>query len=277
MGKIIWLASYPKSGNTWVRAFLANLFTGSDKPYDINALNQFCPSLTGRALYGGVDNQAARAMAPVDLLRLRQLVQQRLCENIAESAFIKTHSRFGSHERFELPLIMPEYTAGAIYIVRNPLDVAVSASSHFGVSVEDMVKHMADPDFGTGANDRHVPEYIGSWSGHVKSWTIPAHPKVHIMRYEDIHAAPETAYRQLLTFLGLKPEPGQLEKAVRNSMFNQLSDQEKRAGFNERSEHAKSFFRRGKPGEGKEKLKPALVDAIVKTHREQMERFGYLP
>ena len=205
MGKIIWLASYPKSGNTWVRAFLANLFSDSDKPYDINALDRFSPSLSARAFYYGANtSQPTRSMAPVDLLRLRQLVQQTLCENITESAFIKTHSRFGNHAQFELPLIMPEYTAGAIHIVRNPLDVAVSASSHFGVSVEDMVKHMANPEFATAANDKHVPEYIGSWSGHVRSWTIPEHPKVHVLRYEDMYAAPEAAFGQILNFLQWK-------------------------------------------------------------------------
>ena len=41
MGKILWLASYPRSGNTWLRAFLHNLFRNSAEPYDINRLQDF--------------------------------------------------------------------------------------------------------------------------------------------------------------------------------------------------------------------------------------------
>jgi hypothetical protein len=105
---------------------------------------------------------------------------------------------------------------------------------------------------------------------------MPTHPKIHVVRYEDLHAAPEATFAKLLSFLGLKPEPGQLEAAARFSMFNVLSEQGKRAGFVDRPARG-AFFRRGRPGEGREALKPAQIDALVNVHREQMARFGYTP
>jgi hypothetical protein len=275
VGKIIWLASYPKSGNTWIRAFLANLFSGAEQAYDINELNRFCPTLTSRALYDAAAGGPTQDLSPLEVLKLRDAVQRALCANIPESAFIKTHSRFGA--RHDLPLIEPDCTAGAIYVVRNPLDVAVSAANHYGVSVAEMVRHMAEHEFSSAPTDKHVADYIGSWSMHVASWTMPAHPKIHVVRYEDLHAAPETAFARLVSFLGLEVPPEQVNRAISHSRFGSLAGQEQSAGFRERPDHATSFFRRGRPGEGRETLGPALVDAIVSAHSEQMARFGYLP
>jgi hypothetical protein len=275
VGKIIWLASYPKSGNTWVRAFLANLFSDSDQAYDINALDQFCPSLTSRALHDAVAGEPTRELPSTEVLKLRDKVQRTLCANIPESAFVKTHSRFGA--KSGLSLIEPDCTAGAIYVVRNPIDVAVSAASHYGVSTGEMVRHMADGDFSTAPSDKHVADHIGSWSDHVASWTIPPHPKILVLRYEDLHAAPLAAFSRLVAFLGLKPSAERFDQALRFSMFTALSGQEQSAGFKERPAHAAAFFRRGRPGEGRETLSPQLIEAIVSAHGEQMARFGYLP
>lgn len=274
MGKIIWLASYPKSGNTWVRVFLANLFSGSDEPVGINELDQFCSSFTARAFYDALAGRPARELSPRDVLALRQQLQQVFCDNCKESGFLKTHSRFG--DQFGLPLISPEHTAGAIYVVRNPLDVAVSASTHFGVSVEEMVKHMADPDMRTADNDRHVMDYLGSWSQHVASWTIPAHPKIHVVRYEDLYTDPRKAFGDIVKFLGIQPPEGRVERCVQYSSFRTLTEQERKEGFRERSKNSESFFRRGRPGEGRETLSPELIASIIATHSEQMKRFGYI-
>lgn len=273
MGKIIWLASYPKSGNTWVRAFLANLFSGVDLPVGLNALNTFCSNVTSREAFDEAAGRPTLDAAEEDVLRLRTEVLRAFCATVPESAFLKTHSRFGG--QFGLPLIDPQFTAGAIYIVRNPLDVVISAANHFGVTVEEMARHMADPQFSTAASALHVKDYVGSWSDNVASWTTPAHPKFHIMRYEDMCAAPETEFARLVSFLGLKPTPERFSRAVQFSQFSSLAEQERTDGFKERKSRTAAFFRRGRPGEGRETLAPALIEDIVSAHRAQMTRFGY--
>lgn len=273
MGKIIWLASYPKSGNTWVRAFLANLFSGADQPVDINTLDSFCSNLTSRNSYDMAAGRTTFNMPEKEVLRLRDKVQRAFCALVPESAFMKTHSRFGN--QFGLSLIEPECTAGAIYIVRNPLDIAVSAASHFGVGIEAMAHHMADPNFSTAASEKHVTDYIGSWSDAVASWTIPTHPKIHVVRYEDLYEAPEAEFARIVSFLGLLPESERFSRAVKYSQFSSMAEQERAGGFKERPARAAAFFRRGRPGEGRQMLKPELIDTIVSAHSAQMARFGY--
>jgi hypothetical protein len=274
MGKIIWLASYPKSGNTWIRAFLANLFSGADQPFNINDLNLFCSSLTARVRFDEAAGRSTVDFTEYELLHLRGRVQQAFCATIPESAFMKTHSRFG--DQLGLPLIDPECTAGAIYVVRNPLDVAVSAASHYGVTAEEMIRAMVDPNFKTAATDKHVTEFIGSWSANVASWTTPAHPKIHVVRYEDLSVAPEAEFARLATFLGLRATAEQLSRAIRFSSFASMAEQERWVGFKERPAHAVAFFRSGKPGDGPRALGPALIGAVTRAHGAQMARFGYL-
>lgn len=274
MGKIIWIASYPKSGNTWLRAFLANLALEPDEPFRLSALDRFCASLTSRALYDVVYGRPTLDLPPQHILRLRHEVQRAICERASESVFLKTHSWFG--QQFDMALIEPDFTAGAIYIVRDPIDVAVSAAHHYGVTPAEMVGHMADTTFRTAPSDKHVADFIGSWSQHVASWTWQPHPKVLVLRYEDLIAAPDAKFTELVAFLGLDLPPQQIERAVRHSRFAILADQEREEGFKERPPTAKAFFRRGRPGEGREVLSPDLIQSILDTNGQHMARFGYV-
>jgi hypothetical protein len=274
MASIIWLASYPKSGNTWVRAFLANLLSNARHPVDINSLDRFCRSLTARGYYDDVSGKSSIGADEAETLALRDQVQRVFCAGSQDNVFIKTHSRFGTERG--LKLVAPEFTAGAIYVVRNPVDIVVSAASHYGVSIDVMVKCMEDAHFRTQATDFHVMDYIGSWSGHVASWTSSGHPKLHVLRYEDLCTAPDATFLKLAQFLGLNPPLERLQRAIAFSSFEGLAAQERDRGFKERAPHAQSFFRHGKPGAGVGALGAARVAAIEEAHRVQMERFGYL-
>ncbi len=128
MAGIIWLASYPKSGSTWVRAFLHNLMRASKKPYDINQLDDLVASGTSRGWYDKAYGKPTADLDDQALLRLRQLAHARIARRSGDDVFVKTHSRTGSHEGVDLT--SGSQTAGAIYIIRNPLDVAVSAADH---------------------------------------------------------------------------------------------------------------------------------------------------
>ena len=139
-----------------------------------------------------------------------------------------------------------------------------------------MAHHMADPLFSTAASEMHVQDHVGSWSDNVASWTIPAHPKIHVVRYEDLYAAADVEFSRIVSFLGLKPTPERFARAVQFSQFSSMAEQERESGFRERPPRSSNFFRRGRPGEGREVLEPALVNTIVAAHRVQMARFGYI-
>lgn len=276
MGQLIWLASYPKSGNTWMRAFLHNLFRNPPRPARINELDQFCLGESKPQWYlpytGGRPTQE---MSLAEIMALRPRVQQDMTRAFPDSVFVKTHNFLGESHGY--PLVNFRVTAGAIYIVRNPLDVTVSAADHFGLSIDAAIDFMAKEGATTGNDSRNVPEVLGSWSMHVRSWTQQPHPGLLVLRYEDMLARPRAAFAQVTDFLRLPRDKARLDKAIRFSSFKELSTQEETGGFNERSVNSKSFFRAGKRDQWRDALTPAQIERITSLHREQMTRFSYVP
>ncbi|MGP8170909.1 sulfotransferase domain-containing protein, partial [Rhodoblastus sp.] len=174
------------------------------------------------------------------------------------------------------PTINFDVTLAAVYLVRNPLDVAVSYSQFAGVPIDPIIALMAEPS-GIGAgNEQRVYEFMGSWSFNVASWLSVPHRPVIILRYEDLLAAPERGFSRLASFLRLKPTPDQLRRAIEKSSFDVLARQEAAQGFVEKPETAEKFFRAGKAGQWKDVLSPDQIETIVAAHGPMMMRFGYV-
>jgi len=169
-----------------------------------------------------------------------------------------------------------EVTSGAVYIVRNPLDIAISFAHHLGASVDHAIKVMAEEDHETPVTEETVYEVYGSWRQHVESWTRRPHRAVHVMRYEDVLDNPTKAFGALARHLLLRPTPEQLEIAIARSSFDTLRAQEERHGFREKPDRAERFFREGKAGQWREKLTRRQIRQIVATHSQQMRKFGYI-
>jgi len=136
---------------------------------------------------------------------------------------------------------------------------------------------MATPDAHTRTKEKFVREVRGAWSQHVASWTARAHPTLHVVRYEDMLERPEPTFAGVARFLGLNPPPQRLAAAVAKSSFGVLAEQERRHGFKEKPKRAERFFREGRAGQWRQALTPAQVAAVVRAHRAQMARFGYVP
>lgn len=276
MGGIVWLASYPKSGNTWLRAFLHNLLRNPERPADINQLDQFCLGDSLAAWYErAAGGRKVVEMERAEIQRLRPKVHEAFTRAHPDSVFAKTHNMLGEVEG--VPLVSMAHTVGAIYVLRNPLDVALSLADHFGLPLADAVGMMNNPEAGTRTDARTVFEFYGTWSQHVWSWTREERPNLIWVRYEDLLEKPREAFGRIARFLGLDPPKPRLEKAIRFSSFKVLREQEARAGFRERSVHSERFFRVGQAGQWRRALAPELVDALIAVNRAQMVRFGYLP
>ena len=210
-----------------------------------------------------------------DIARLRPKVHAALTEAHPDSVFTKTHNMLGDSEG--VPLINLECTVGAIYILRNPLDVCLSLADHAGIAIDQAIELMANPQGGSDTDPINVYEVYGSWSMHVRSWTQEARPGLIWVRYEDLLAKPAKSFGRVAKFLDLSPSRERLQKAMQFSSFRVLSNQESRTGFRERSQHAERFFRVGRAGQWRKILTPTQVDAVVAAHTEQMRRFDYLP
>jgi Sulfotransferase domain len=275
---IVWIASFPKSGNTWVRTFLHNiakLLGGEDDPQDINAMGRFSTWEIRKPNY-----TEALGFEPTDSHRdeiasVRHKVQQRIADEHDGLVFIKTHQAMVMDRGYST--VNFAVTSGAIYIVRNPLDVAISYAHHMGRSIDETIESIGTQDIETMVTDLAVYEVYGSWSQHVHSWTHKPHPAIHVMRYEDMVAAPAEHFGRLVRHLLLDATSAQIADAIDRCSFDKLRAQEERDGFRERPEVSQRFFREGRPGQWREVLTPAQIDRIVRDHGEQMARFGYLP
>jgi hypothetical protein len=273
MAGIIWLASYPKSGSTWVRAFLHNLLQPRRTPYDINRLDDLVASASSRGWYDTAHGRPTEDLGDDDLLRLTPMAHARIARRSSNDVFVKTHNRMGVLNGVDLtsgPL-----TAGAIYIIRNPLSVVVSAADHFGVSIDAMIDHLGDTSFRTASDAQHVSQYIGAWSSHVESWAGVPHRRLLVLRYEDLLMAPAREFARLCTFLGVRPPAERLDDAVQASSFEVLARQESAAGFKERAPHARAFFRQGEANGWRHVLTERQIARVREKAGKAMQRFGY--
>lgn len=273
MTQILWLASYPKSGNTWLRAFLANYLHDGPKPEDINALPRFNFGDMRIEFYEKISGIKAASLSWRDINKLRPRVHRHFANARQGVVFVKTHSILSTIEG--IPTITPEVTFGAVYIVRNPLDVAVSFSHHSGYSIEEAVKAICNREFVHPGGEGQIVQALSDWSSHVKSWLRAPGLYLRVLRYEDMVANPLTTFGTILEFLKVPRDRRRLKKAVRFSSFKVLAEQEEKAGFREASPHAPQFFHRGRVGAWRESLLPEQADQIVSCHRETMTEMRY--
>ncbi|UUX49927.1 sulfotransferase domain-containing protein [Nisaea acidiphila] len=273
MSRIIWLASYPKSGNTWVRALLANYVLDRDNPVSINDLRGFTLSDTRPRYYDGLLDRPLPDLSESEIRALRPLALRQLADARPHDHFVKTHSQYTEFEGINL--IEPEVTAGAIYIVRDPRDVAVSFAAHFGLAVDDAIERMADAGNLTTAGDFRMTTFLGSWDAHVASWTNQDEVPVCLVRYEDLLRAPEETFGKMLKVLGLPHAQDRISRAVANSAFETMKREERRDGFVERPPHMERFFRAGTAGGWRGVLTDAQIKQIERKFAPAMRQLGY--
>lgn len=273
MGALIWLSSYPKSGNTWLRTFLHHLLINPPAPLPPDSLSRFTLGDNHRIWYDKAAGTSTIGFDEERISALRPRAQALMTGAFPDSVFVKTHSMVG--ERHGAPLINAEVTAGAIHVVRDPRDVVISAADHYGLTIDQMVAQMADPNAVIGGNANQVQTWLGDWSTHVTSWTGKPGPGLLIVRYEDMEQKPLKTFGSIAAFLGLRPPKDRLERAIRFSSFKVLQNQESQHGFGERSRHSARFFRVGKSGQWPGALTAEQVNLITTRHTDVMQRFGY--
>lgn len=270
MGKLVWLASYPKSGNTWVRAFLHNYILNAETPCSINSLVDFSVSECAMAFFGA----PGEVMAPREVQARRPQVHEALTRLHEDLVFVKTHN--ANLDAHGVPLCTPTVTAGAVYIVRDPRDVALSYAAFTGKNVDEIIGFMAQDGAANASDGTQVFELLSSWSGHALSWV--AAPRRLLVRYEDLLSEPERYFGRIIRFLGtagVAPEPERLRRAIEFSSFSTLSSQEAKEGYRAGSAKGGTFFRAGKAGGWREALTPGQASEIWAAHGPVMEKFGY--
>jgi hypothetical protein len=275
MGNIVWLASYPKSGNTWMRAFLANLVANRSTPVPLDELGNYCDDEARPELFAAVAGKPSTELTVDEIIELRPKVHALIAANARGSRFVKTHNYAGAVRGH--PMHNMTVTAGAIVVVRNPLDVAISMTSHFGLTIDEAIERIGDVRVAGGNDGRFVTQFLTSWSLHVQTWADLASDRILVLRYEDLLEKPAKHFAKAAKLIGIGQDRARIERAVAHAGFANLASMEKQHGFREVSDKATRFFRVGRMNQWREKLTRDQIGAIVAAHREQMTRFKYVP
>jgi aryl sulfotransferase len=233
--RTVWLAAYPKSGNAWLRIFIANL-SATDAPADINALSE---QHRGSAL---------------------------------NTRFINAQTAYTSSNEKDP---VPREIIGAIVIVRDPRDIAPSLAAYSRNTIDDAIEFMGDPDAFPTVENCPIQRKLSRWSHHVASWLEQKEIPVHLVRYEDLVADPVTSFRRALRFAGTTVGDDIIRRAIAFSDFKQLHAQEIAKGAQEAQPSTGRLFRRGVAGGWHDELTAAQTARIEANHGAMMQRLGY--
>lgn len=275
MSGIVWLASYPKSGNTWFRIFIANLLNNTDNPVNINALPRMFAC--DRKIFDDVIGIESADLTHAEIDALRPEVYEFLAAQASKTLFIKCHDAYTL-----LPngiAIFPPRMTKAIYLIRNPLDIAVSYSFHMGESLDQIIEKMGDANACMGLRHKSIvpslPQRLMSWSENVTSWVDAQEMEVYVVRYEDMKKQPLTTFTAAACFASLPCDEVTIRRAIEFSDFRVLKQQEEAEGFTEIATED-GFFREGRVGNWRQYLTSNQVKRLIAAHGEVMQRFGYL-
>jgi len=271
---LVWLASYPKSGNTWLRILLSHYMAGDDQALNINNLS--IPNAADITVF-----EQHGILCPTELTadegdQARLALYRCLGAQGSALRWLKIHDAFrriASGER----LCPPDVSRWVVYLVRHPADVAISFGYHFGMSTPEVVELMGRSDATIGRGSRlQFGQVLQSWSQHVDSWWRQTDIPVVMVRYEDLLHDPEGGFAQLVGTLGLPVDPRRVRAAVEAARFDRLQEIEKAAGFAERAPRADTpFFRAGRAGQWREHLPVPLRLRLAHDHRDMIEALGY--
>ena len=279
-----YLASYPKSGNTWCRVFITELqrLAAETEPQELN-LNRDIETGAIASSRHWLDDQLGvnscdLSFAELDPLRGRAGESAWL---FAEGErFHKVHDAFKSPDSRGRPVVSTAGCRGVVYILRHPEDVVVSLSHFFSWPLEKCVDYLLDPTAALVPGERHgghqVRQHMGRWNQHVRSWADQSELPVLVMRYEDMLAKGAETFMALAKFLDLPAEPDLVEQALANTSIDKLKKLEAQVGgFGEKPEGCERFFRSGRTGEGAEQLSMEQRRRLAKGLAEVTQRFDY--
>lgn len=273
--QIWWLASYPKSGNTWIRMFLNAYLSGF--PPDLNTGFQYATGDNHLGYFQCVASRPANNLTATEQAFMRPAVlMMHINMSAAKHVCIKTH-----HAKVQvdnIPLFPPKISAGGVYVIRDPRDVVISFADHLGESIDGTIDNMNEVQYVTEHKVSRLMHVLTTWSIHATTWVkknkdIP----IKVVRYEDMLDNPEYEFERILEAFGFaKINRDKFNFALEVTNFANLREMEDKEGFREKGQGEK-FFRVGKSGQWKDVLTSEQVERIEADHGEVMEEYGYEP
>ena len=267
----VWIASYPKSGNTWMRCLLEAYRRGGT--LDINDM-RITSADGGATIVQGVSPIPLGQLGLRGEMLLRPCALLNLFSRLSKPIWVKTH--FANIQPDGLPrCIPPDFTERVVYVVRDPRSTLLSFSRFFNFPMDKAVAAMANKDFTIGGTETHALTLISGWSNHVASWTGEKDFPVHVVKYEDLQKNAGKELTEVLEFLGADVDKKTVKLAVSASDITKIQKDEEENGFREnRKSERGTFFNGGR--KYKDELGPKYIRRIEEDHGAVMKLLGYL-
>lgn len=278
---IIWISSYPKSGNTLVRSLLSSYFFSEDGVFDFKLLNnirQFPNSFSFSKLNINMDKPLSVVK---NYIRAQEIINEK-----KGIKFLKTHSSFFKvNNKYSFTNL--KNSIGVIYIVRDPRNIITSLSNYMGKTIDDAAETINENFIFSKSKKGDIGEYVGSWSFNYNSWKIFNNFNRYLLiRYEDLIENTENNLLKILNFINFLTkskksiDEKKLKKSVATTSFERLQYLENKFGFMETSRdelnNKRKFFYLGKKNNYKDILDESIIKKIESNCHKEMEELGYI-
>ncbi len=281
MQKIIWISSYPKSGNTWIMFLIANYFFNIERKDNFEIVNKNIIKFPPASLIKKFTTKKELIENPYNISKYWLKAQEQAKIMKGNVMFLKNHNALVSVNGNEFT--NENFSLASIYIIRDPRDVVVSYAHYSNLAFDKVIQNLCDKNLYYNLTDYHdFPdiEILGSWKFHYISWRdgVPNMPKI-IVRYEDLIKDSYSCFYKIINFLSkilnFKLDEEQIKFSVENSKFEKLQNNENKFGYIKNNSNT-NFFHSGKIQQWKNILNKSQIKTIENTFKEEMELLGYL-
>ena len=280
---IIWIASYPKSGNTWLRSLISSYFFTDDGVFDFELLKNI-PSYPSPPFFEKYPDKFDK---PEATAKYWIPEQERINKNNNKLIFLKTHNALCKINGYSFT--DTKNSLGAVHIIRDPRNVISSISNHYQIDLDEALKFMKTPN--KAIYVKKDQRYLGfnalfSWSSNNKSWSECQKFPVLTIKYEDLEKETFETFKKVFEFIKkvskLKEDFNQkkAEVAIKNCNFEKLQKLEKEKGFYEavskkNSSEKIKFFNLGNNNNYKDLLNRNLIDEINLFYKDELKKYDY--
>jgi len=281
---IVWLASYPKSGNTYLRSLISSYLYSNDGLFNFNLLKntiQFPNKFIFDKL--GIDFKNVTEQNK-NYLQAQEFIHKLGKKNSIQ--FVKTHSSCASIGNYKF--LSFETTLCAIHIVRDPRNVVTSYSKHFKKTKKQSVFDITN-ELIIGINSKtHPPTHVGAWNFHYNSWKqLNKSNRYMLVKYEELLNDPEKILVSVLNFIyrlgksKISIDKKKLANSIASTDFDKMQKLEKKEGFfeskkNEKTGESVPFFNLGKKNDWRNYLDNKLIKKIETKFEKEMLELNYL-
>ena len=280
---IVWIASYPKSGNTWIRSLLsAYLYTKDGIFNDFDLLKKIHQFPSKKYLefflkkFQDIKEVSEYWIAAQDRINLLN----------TGTTFLKTHSALCTLENNSFT--NRNNTCAAIYVVRDPRNLITSFSHHYSMNINQSYNFIIDKNKmimqNDSDNEKGIVTILGNWSEHYKYWKNLKFAPVLIIKYEELIADTQNSLLKILNFLNriikIEIDEKKIINTVSSCNFEKLSNKEKKEGFSEAATYKNSkkvnFYYLGKKNNWKNMLDLEIEKKLRESFFKEMKELNYI-